>query len=71
MIIYDNFAAGMDFDTSYILNEMSQMHDLCPSNCVPPIFYGNNLQYLSDCNCATMVAQNCLRISVNQIFCQF
>ena len=37
-----DFAVGMDFDTSYILNEMSQMHDFCPSNSVPTIFYGNN-----------------------------
>ena len=34
------FAAGMDFDTQYFLNLMSQMHDFCLSNSIPSIFYG-------------------------------
>ena len=31
-----------DFDTSYILNKMSQLYDCYSSNNVPTIFYGNN-----------------------------
>ena len=63
-----NFAAGMDFDTTCILNKMSQMYGFCPSNSVPTIFYGNNRFRNKR---AIKVAQNCLKLSVNQIFGNF
>ena len=37
-----DFAADIGFDTSCNSNEMSQMHEFCPSNSVSTIFYGNN-----------------------------
>ena len=37
-----DFAAGMDFETSRILNKMSQINDLSPNNSNPPMFYENN-----------------------------
>ena len=40
---FGDFAAGMDFDTQYILNLMSRMHDFHPNNSTPSIFYGSNL----------------------------
>ena len=64
-----DFAAGIDFATQQILNLTSWMYDICPSNGISSIFYGNNLIHTSShYHLAIMVVQNCLQISVNQIF---
>ena len=68
-----DFAAGMDFGTSYILSKMSQMHDFHPNNSATIIYYRNNYfnNYLTVTEPYIMVAENCLKISVNQVFYNF
>ena len=57
-----DFAAGMILTSNKIWTQCLRFHDMEIS------FYGNNLSFLSDCNLAITLAQNCLNNSVNQVF---